>query len=771
VITLPRLTLRLRLSISIIAIVTLFTLTNITYQLSSENRNLRLDNLQNAVAGQLASVTIRQQMEDRQKEILVLDALKDSNDEKLSGKEVKQGLAALDALDLAMQQLQSYVYDDTSNGYQELQASQQELQQHWRQFYSGYNRGKTPPTQKIENAFSHAMQQLSELEALEIQAAEQQTSELQKTVRITDRITLAIYLFTIALTISLGYLLIRYTNRSLKELNVGTVRVGSGDLNYHIPVNNDDEIGDLAIAFNEMSDKLHNAMAQVQQSKEKADQANRAKTNFLANMSHELRTPLNAIIGYSEMILEDYREEKALDEQQAIEDLQRILSSGRHLLQLINDVLDLAKIESGNMTVFNENFNSVEIIEELLRTMSAIAKKNGNVLFLEQSKIVPRLYNDAVKFRQLFLNLLSNACKFTEQGRITVLITYHEKKQQVIYHVSDTGIGMTPSQLKRVFEAFVQADSSTSKKYGGTGLGLSLCKQFVELMNGRMDVASAEGQGTTFTVVLPITAEKVSRHSTIPMENQQELVLPLDSGNKGKISTATAEQKLGTLIISADKESRNQLQRQLLEKEHRCFAADNFEQGIELAQSTQPKNIALELMGNGDGWQLMSALKKSQQTQHIPVLLHLSQQNGDSNGGGDKNSTLAQELCTADELPRMTSVLRRLNPRDRRGTALLISQKSEARQQLLDELSNEAWQCTTTASASQVRKWIQQKTPDVILLGIGLPAEKIAEIIQQLVQLAGASHHPIAPVYLIDEHSPYDSHNKRLDLPADQLLL
>ena len=289
-------------------------------------------------------------------------------------------------------------------------------------------------------------------------------------MKFTDRIAIAIYIFTIVLTITLGFLLIKYTNRSLNELNKGTVRIGGGDLKYHIPVNTDDEIGDLTIAFNEMSDKLSNAMAQVQQSKENADQANRSKTNFLANMSHELRTPLNAIIGYSEMIIEDYREENKLDEKQAIEDLQRILSSGRHLLQLINDVLDLSKIESGNMTVFNETFDSVEIIEELLTTMSPIAKKSDNELILERSQNIPKLYNDAVKFRQVFLNLLSNACKFTDKGKVTVLISFNKKTENIVFHVSDTGIGMSADQIDKIFKAFVQADSSTSKLYGGTDL-------------------------------------------------------------------------------------------------------------------------------------------------------------------------------------------------------------------------------------------------------------------------------------------------------------
>ena len=422
----PRLTLRLRLSISIIAIVALFTLTNITYQVSSENRNLRLDNLQNAVASQLGIVSIRQLLENQQKQILVLDALKTSEGENLSQQEIDKGLEGLISLQAEIMRLEPFVFSETANSYNLLIENYESLNQDWRQFYVGYNDKRTPSI-KVEKKFNTTMKLLSEFESIEIVATEQQTLNLKRTVRFTDRITLAIYLFTIALTVSLGYLLIRYTNRSLNELNKGTVRIGGGDLKYHIPINSDDEIGDLTIAFNQMSDKLSNAMAQVQQSKEKADQANRSKTNFLANMSHELRTPLNAIIGYSEMIIEDYREEKTLDEEQAVEDLQRILSSGRHLLQLINDVLDLAKIESGNMTVFNETFDSVTIIEELLTTMAPIAKKSGNLLVLEKSNDIPKLYNDAVKFRQLLLNLLSNACKFTQNGKITILASFNEK--------------------------------------------------------------------------------------------------------------------------------------------------------------------------------------------------------------------------------------------------------------------------------------------------------------------------------------------------------
>ncbi len=755
---------------SITAIVALFTLTNITYQLSTENRNLRLDNLQNAVAGQLASVTIRQLLENRQKEILVLDALKKSGTEKLSEKEIENGLTELLILTVKIDQLKPYVA--TTSSYESLKAGHDILQLQWRQFYLGYNDHQTPKTQEIESEFANTMQLLGDFESLEILAAELQTIELQKTVRFTDRITMAIYLFTIILTLGLGYILIRYTNKSLNELNLGTVRIGGGDLNYHIPVNSDDEIGDLTIAFNEMSDKLRNAMAQVQQSKEKADQANRSKTNFLANMSHELRTPLNAIIGYSEMIIEDYREEKKLNEQQAVSDLQRILSSGRHLLQLINDVLDLAKIESGNMTVFNETFDSIDIIEELVQTMSAIAKKGNNTLALESSDNIPNLYNDSIKFRQLILNLLSNACKFTENGKITVLVSYNEKLQQVIYHVTDTGIGMTPSQLNRIFEAFVQADSSTSKKYGGTGLGLSICKQFVELMDGTMDVTSAEGEGTTFTIVLPTKMPQYITHDVIPAENQQELSLPpIDSSSSNKaVSTSSQSVKLGrVLVIDDDPEARQLLLRHLEKEGYEGIEADNAKSGIELSNTEQPDLILLDLMmPDIDRWTALSVLKESPVTRHIPVVLQSMLD--EKNLGFDLGA--AEFLSKPVDRQRMAAVLRQMNPRDRRGTALLIAPESTARQLLLNELSDEAWQCMLATSKAQAIERIQQKFPDIIMLGLGIPYDKVVDILDMLgSEIKSKQTDQVPPIYVVSETPLGSNESRRLDLVADKIIL
>lgn len=804
-ISLPRLTLRLRLLLSIIAIVVLFTTTNITYQLSSDNLNQRLDNLQNAVAGQLASATLRQQLENQQKEILVLDALRDSGNQKLNTQEVENALDDLDMIQTQLNKLSSYPDNLSSESFQAFNNQVQDLQILWSDYYQGFNKNQQPQIQLIKKSFSQALKVLGEFEALEIQDAEQQTLSLQRTARLTDRITLAIYLFTVLMTISLGYLLIRFTSRSLKELNTGTVEIGEGDLDYHIPVNSDDELGDLAIAFNEMSAKLRNAMAQVHQSKEKADQANRAKTNFLANMSHELRTPLNAIIGYSEMILEDYRDEKVLDEQQAIEDLQRILSSGRHLLQLINDVLDLAKIESGNMTVFNETFDCVEIIKELLKTMRPTAKKNGNTLVLETSENVPKIHNDAVKFRQLFLNLLSNACKFTSDGKITVLVTFNQQNRHLVFHVTDTGIGMTPSQLNRIFEAFVQADSSTSKKYGGTGLGLSICKQFVELMDGTLDVTSAQGQGTTFSVTLPTKSPWPMKPEVIPAENQQELNLPIDNSNDNKIasshttiaddgpqtneaanslSTQSTESLARVLIIDDDPEARKLLLRHLEKEGYLAIEATSAKQGIEIAKAEQPDLILLDLMmPDIDGWTALSVLKESTETRHIPVVLQSMLD--------EKN--LGFDLGAAEFLPkpvdrqRMATVLRHLNPQDRRGTALLLAPESESRDLLLDELTDEAWQCMTATSLTQAIERIRQKRPDLILLGLGIPFETVLEILDMLSQELSASttHNEdsnnsannndnpvkVPPIYVVSETSLGNSKSRRLDLSADQIIL
>jgi signal transduction histidine kinase len=241
------------------------------------------------------------------------------------------------------------------------------------------------------------------------------------------------------------------------------------------------------------------AKEKAEEARKLADAANRTKSIFLANMSHELRTPLNAIIGYSEMLQEECAD---LGQKDFLPDLERIQAAGKHLLGLISDILDLSKIEAGKMALFVEEFDVAGLVDEVAATVHPLVSRNANQLVVAGTAQVGRMKADQTKVRQALFNLLSNASKFTEKG--TIRLEVQRTEGSISFVVTDTGIGITPEQLGRLFEVFSQADNSTAKKYGGTGLGLALSRKFCQLMGGNLHVTSRLGEGSTFTVTLPL---------------------------------------------------------------------------------------------------------------------------------------------------------------------------------------------------------------------------------------------------------------------------
>lgn len=501
--------LRRRLTLSLLAILVLLTLNVGTHFWGSFARTESMTAYRHSVTAQQLSTIIAQQLDEKRRQIRVLAALRETAEDTLDEEDRQQADVSLRSLSAQIAALGELSQDITLPQYQALKNASEELLAAWRAFYDHYNDPNYQPefgNPDVPLFYDEVRQRLASLKARQSFIAEQRAAIIDRTIELTDRITAIGWLASILLSSILGFFLIRYTSESFRKLTTGTLRIGSGDLSYRIEnIEDSGELGDLANAFNDMSDKLRRAIQEVRKAKEDADQANQAKSSFLANVSHELRTPLNAIIGYSEMLFDVTGDEGQIDRLQFQRDLQKIILSGKQLLALINDILDLSKIETGKMTIFVEEFDPLQVLQQVCQTIQPLLEKQTNMLELKTGDSLPNFHNDATKFRQIFLNLLSNATKFTEHGSIKVTAEQREGEDRyVAFKVTDNGIGMSQEQQSRIFEAFVQADDSTSANYGGTGLGLAICKEYCELMGGTIGVESEEGVGTTFYINLPI---------------------------------------------------------------------------------------------------------------------------------------------------------------------------------------------------------------------------------------------------------------------------
>lgn len=497
--------LRRRLTLSLVTILILFAINVGTHFWGSYARHESMEAYRDSVTAAQLSTEVEQLLNDQRQQILVLATLRETTEDQLDEAETAQALSGVEEIRRRIRRLGRLSPDVTRLQYERLQESSERLLGEWGLFYQRHNDPAFQADVDDPLSYLETSQRLKELEQRQAFIAVQRANIIDRTIALTDRITVLGFIASIVLTATLGIILVRYTNRSLKLLKRGTERLGGGDLSYRIEnIADSGELGDLAKAFNDMSEKLRNAMYDVSKARDAADEANAAKSIFLANVSHELRTPLNAIIGYSEMLHDELSDDGEVNRQQFQLDLEKIIRSGRQLLTLINDILDLSKIETGKMVLHCETFKPGDILDEACDTIRPQLLTQGNALQKSDFAALPTLYNDANKFRQIFTNLLSNACKFTENGTIDVTARVPpERPGWVEVAVSDTGIGMDAEQQSRVFEAFVQAESSTTARYGGTGLGLSICRDFCELMGGEISVASSPGKGATFTVLIP----------------------------------------------------------------------------------------------------------------------------------------------------------------------------------------------------------------------------------------------------------------------------
>lgn len=472
----------------------------------------------------------------------------------------------------------------------------------------------------------------------------------------------------------------------------------------------------LSQAVEQRTAQLAKSMKIAQQAKIQAEEANTTKSKFLANMSHELRTPLNAIIGYSEMLVEEITDLRVPN---LIPDVQKINGAGKHLLGLINNILDLSKVEAGKIELYLETFAIAPLITEITDTIRPLITKNNNTLVVNCPTSIGSMQADITKLRQSLFNLLSNASKFTENGVVTLSVSRQEEGW-IIFEVSDTGIGMTPPQQTKLFQAFTQADVSTTRKYGGTGLGLVITQQFCKLMGGDIEVKSEAGEGTTFTIRLP------------------EQVQPLHSEHHSELSdqphpqpTAALSNKDGNtvLIIDDDPAVHELMQRFLGREGYHVIAAMGGHQGLRLARELSPNVILLDIrMPHMNGWEVLTYLKADPALANIPVIMVTI----------EEDQALGCALGAVDYLlkpvdhDRLLTLLQPYCKNSFPTSVMVVEDNTENRQMICRQLTKAGWQVLEAENGRRAIDILQGEQPAVILLDLMMPEMDGFEFLQEL---------------------------------------
>lgn len=489
----------------------------------------------------------------------------------------------------------------------------------------------------------------------------------------------------------------------------------------------------------------------LRKSKNAAEEANRAKSQFLANMSHELRTPLNAIIGYSEMLKEEADE---LGYGDAVSDLEKIRSAGQHLLALINDILDISKIEAGKMELYLEPFRISSLLQEVKSTVQPLMEKSGNRFSIHDASQVDTMVADFTKVRQSLLNLLSNAAKFTEEGDITLTVqtdsTREDGTTQVLMTVTDTGIGMTLEQLSKLFQAFTQADASTTRKYGGSGLGLAISRRFCQMMGGDIAVSSSPGEGSTFTICLPIQVAAPKLSSSLEISATLE------------VATLTNT----VLVIDDDPAVRDLMERYLTRSGFRVKTAADGAIGLQMARQFRPDAITLDvLLPDMHGWSVLSEVKADPELADIPVVVMTIVD--------DRSQGLAlgatDYLTKPVDYRRLAALLQRFRPTPEIPTSRVLLVEDDANMRLVFRrmLEREGWSVTEAEHGRAALECVAQTQPDLILLDLMMPEMNGFEFIDALRDNPAWRS---LPIVIITAHDLSPSDYLRLKGDVEQIL-
>jgi signal transduction histidine kinase/CheY-like chemotaxis protein len=556
-----------------------------------------------------------------------------------------------------------------------------------------------------------------------------------QTVGIT---ILAILITAIAVT-----MLLRRVTRPLNQLVHATKAISSGDLSTEIPVQSEDEVGLLASSFNQMArdlqanidakdryagelaklnveledkvrartQELEAANRELHTANLKIREADRLKSEFLANMSHELRTPMNAIIGFTRLVRRKSVDLLPLKQR---ENLEKVEISATQLLALINDILDLSKIEAGKMSVNLMPFDVAPLVDTCFATVESMAEEGKVRLLKVMPDDLPEVLSDQDKLKQIIINLLSNALKFTQEGEVKLSAAVEDASLRIA--VSDTGIGLSPDALEYIFDEFRQADGSSTREHGGTGLGLSITKKLIHLLGGTIAVSSVEGKGSTFTVTLPLAKrDEEARTETVTADEE----VPTSVEMKGKKLLLAVDDDPNVLLL---------LRQNLEEEGYYVVGALNAEEGIQKAKDIHPFAITLDIMmPQRDGWEVLSHLKADRATRDIPIIVLSIIDNkelGFSLGAFDY-------LVKPFDKEATLAVLQRI-PRNHGKRVLVVDDEADAVDLLTQILQDEGYVVKGTYSGEEALRALEAAPQDIILLDLLMPEMDGFEVIQRV---------------------------------------